>query len=66
MLQMPNMKNWIPRKDRWTNAERQAKRIEAQNTREFAKMLWESKEEMRKKIHEEIDHKILAKMFIWD
>lgn len=50
---------WTPRSERWTEAERQAKKIEAQNSREFSKMLWESKEEMRLKIHEEIQDKML-------
>ena len=50
---------WTPRSERWTEAERQAKKIEAQNSREFGKMLWESKEEMRLKIHKEIQNKML-------
>jgi len=54
-------KNWIPRSQRWTNAERQAKKTQAQNARELRIMFWRESQDFLSKIHEEISEKVLAK-----
>lgn len=54
-------KNWIPRSQRWTDAERQARKIQAQNAREIRWMFWRESQDFLSKIHEEISEKVLAK-----
>ena len=54
-------KNWIPRSQRWTNAERQAKKTQAQNAREIRWMFWRESQALREQIEKEISAKLLAK-----
>ena len=54
-------KIWIPRSQRWTVAERQAKKIQAQNARAIRAMFWRESQDFLSKIHEEISEKVLAK-----
>ena len=54
-------KNWIPRSQRWTNAERQAKKTQAQNAREIRWMFWRESQVLREQIEKEISAKLLAK-----
>ena len=52
---------WIPRSQRWTTAERQAKKIQAQNDREIRSMFWRESQDFLAEIHKEISAKLLAK-----
>ena len=54
-------KNWIPRSKRWTDAERQAKKTQAQNAREIRWMFWRESQAFREQIEKEISEKVLAK-----
>jgi len=54
-------KNWIPRSQRWTPAERQARKIQAQNAREIRWMFWRESQALREQIEKEISGKLLAK-----
>jgi hypothetical protein len=54
------MKNWTPRSERWTKEQRSSRRIEAQNAREFARLLWKEQEDFRKILEKEIEGKKLA------
>jgi hypothetical protein len=54
-------KNWIPRSQRWTTSERQAKKIQAQNVRQIRWMFWRESQAIREKIEKEISEKLLAK-----
>ena len=54
-------KNWIPRSKRWTDAERQAKKTQAQNARELRIMFWRESQDFLAEIHKEISEKVLAK-----
>ena len=54
-------KNWIPRSQRWTDAERQEKKIQAKNAREIRWMFWRESQAIREKIEKEISEKLLAK-----
>ena len=54
-------KNWIPRSQRWTPAERQARKIQAQNAREIRWMFWRESQAFREQIEKEISEKLLAK-----
>ena len=54
-------KNWIPRSKRWTDAERQAKKTQAQNAREIRWMFWRESQVLREQIEKEISAKLLAK-----
>jgi len=59
---IPAMKNnWTPRSQRWTPAERQAKKIQAQNDRAIRSMFWRESQDFLAKIHKEISEKLLAK-----
>ena len=58
---MMQNKNWIPRSQRWTNAERQAKKTQAQNARELRIMFWLESQDFLAEIHKEISEKVLAK-----
>ena len=53
--------NWIPRSQRWTDAERQARKIQAQNAREIRWMFWRESQTFREQIEKEISEKLLAK-----
>lgn len=55
------MKNWIPRSERWTQAQREEKKIEAKNKREFSRLLWQESNTIREKIEKEIEHILIAK-----
>jgi hypothetical protein len=56
------MKNkWMPRSQRWTDAERQDKKTQAQNTRQIRWMFWRESQALREQIEKEISGKILAK-----
>lgn len=59
-------KNWIPRSQRWTDAERQAKKIQAKNAREIRWMFWRESQAIREKIEKEISEKVLAKRATWE
>lgn len=54
-------KNWIPRSKRWTDAERQAKKTQAQNAREIRWMFWRESQAFREQIEKELSAKLLAK-----
>jgi len=54
-------KIWIPRSQRWSPAERQAKKTQAQNAREIRWMFWRESQAIREKIEKEISGKVLAK-----
>lgn len=55
------MKTWIPRSERWTQAQREEKKIEAKNKREFSRLLWQESNTIREKIEKEIEHILIAK-----
>lgn len=55
------MKNWIPRSERWTQAQREEKKIEAKNKREFSCLLWQEANAIREQIQKEIEHILIAK-----
>ena len=54
-------KKWIPRSLRWTDSERQEKKIQAKNAREIRLMFWRESQVFREKIQKEISEKLLAK-----
>jgi hypothetical protein len=54
-------KKWIPRSQRWTDAERQDKKTQAQNARQIRWMFWRESQAFRLQIEKEISEKILAK-----
>ena len=54
-------KNWIPRSQRWTPAEREQKKLQAKNAREIRWMFWRESQEIREQIQKEISEKLLAK-----
>ena len=54
-------KKWTPRSLRWTDAERQAKKIQSQNVRQIRWMFWHESQVLREKIQKEISEKLLAK-----
>ena len=54
-------KNWIPRSQRWTASERQAKKTQAQNARQIRWMFWRESQAFREQIEKEIAPKVLAK-----
>jgi len=58
---MMTNKKWTPRSLRWTEAERQEKKLQAQNAREIRWMFWRESQELREKIEKEISEKVLAK-----
>ena len=53
--------NWIPRSQRWTDAERQDKKLQAQNARQIRWMFWRESQALREEIQKEISEKVLAK-----
>ncbi len=59
-------KNWIPRSQRWTDAERQEKKLQAKNAREIRWMFWRESQALREKIEKEISEKVLAKRATWE
>ena len=59
-------KNWIPRSQRWTDDERQEKKIQSQNAREIRLMFWRESQALREKIEKEISEKVLAKRATWE
>lgn len=54
-------KKWTPRSLRWTEAERQEKKLQAKNAREIRWMFWRESQALREKIQKEISEKLLAK-----
>ena len=54
-------KKWTPRSLRWTDSERQEKKIQAKNAREIRLMFWRESQVLREKIQTEISEKVLAK-----
>jgi len=49
------MKNkWTPRSLRWTDAERQAKKIQSQNVRQIRWLFWRESQALREEIQKEI------------
>ena len=54
-------KNWIPRSQRWTASEREAKKTQAQNAREIRWMFWRESQAFREQIEKELSAKLLAK-----
>jgi hypothetical protein len=54
-------KKWTPRSLRWTEAERQEKKLQAKNAREIRWMFWRESQAFREQIEKEISEKILAK-----
>ena len=59
-------KKWTPRSLRWTEAERQEKKIQAKNAREIRLMFWRESQVFREKIQKEISEKVLAKRATWE
>ena len=59
-------KNWIPRSQRWTDAERQEKKLQAKNAREIRWMFWRESQALREKIEKETPEKVLAKRATWE
>ena len=56
------MKNkWTPRPLRWTDAERQAKKIQSQNVRQIRWLFWRESQALREEIQKEISEKLIAK-----
>jgi hypothetical protein len=54
-------KNWTPRSQRWTDAERQEKKLQAQNVRQIRWMFWRESQVLREEIQKEISEKLIAK-----
>jgi len=54
-------KKWIPRSHRWTDAERQEKKLQAQNARQIRWMFWRESQALREQIEKEISEKLIAK-----
>ena len=54
-------KKWIPRSQRWTDAERQEKKLQAQNARQIRWMFWRESQALREEIQKEISEKLIAK-----
>jgi len=54
-------KKWIPRSHRWTDAERQDKKTQAQNARQIRWMFWRESQALREEIQKEISEKLIAK-----
>jgi hypothetical protein len=54
-------KKWTPRSIRWTDSERQAKKIQSQNVRQIRWLFWRESQALREKIHKEISEKLIAK-----
>ena len=59
-------KKWTPRSLRWTEAERQEKKLQAKNAREIRLMFWRESQALREKIEKEISEKVLAKRATWE
>jgi hypothetical protein len=57
----PMNKKWTPRSLRWTEAERQEKKLKSKNARELRIMFWRESQAFREQIQKEISEKILAK-----
>ncbi len=51
----------MPRSQRWTDAERQDKKTQAQNARQIRWMFWRESQAFREQIEKEISEKVLAK-----
>ena len=60
LLMMTN-KKWTPRSLRWTDAERQAKKIQSQNVRQIRWLFWRESQALREEIQKEISEKLIAK-----
>ena len=56
------MKNWIPRSERWTPAEREAKKLANINEKSLQRMFWCELDIMRQQIEKEISEKRLARI----
>jgi hypothetical protein len=54
-------KNWTPRSQRWTDAERQEKKLQSQNARQIRWMFWRESQALREQIQKEISAKLIAK-----
>ena len=54
-------KKWMPRSQRWTDAERQDKKTQAQNARQIRWMFWRESQALREQIEKEISEKLIAK-----
>ena len=54
-------KNWTPRSHRWSPAEREQKKLQAQNVRQIRWLFWRESQALREEIQKEISEKLLAK-----
>jgi hypothetical protein len=54
-------KKWTPRSIRWTDSERQAKKIQSQNVRQIRWLFWRESQALREEIQKEISEKLIAK-----
>ena len=54
-------KKWTPRSLRWTEAERQEKKLQSQNIRQIRWMFWRESQALREQIQKEISAKLIAK-----
>jgi hypothetical protein len=54
-------KKWTPRSLRWTETERQEKKLQAQNVRQIRWLFWRESQVLREEIQKEISEKLIAK-----
>jgi hypothetical protein len=54
-------KKWTPRSLRWTETERQEKRLQVQNVRQIRWMFWRESQALREQIEKELSEKLIAK-----
>jgi hypothetical protein len=54
-------KKWMPRSQRWTDAERQEKKLQSQNVRQIRWLFWRESQALREEIQKEISEKLIAK-----
>ena len=58
---MMTNKKWTPRSLRWTDAERQARKIKTKNERDIRWLFWRESQALREEIQKEISEKLIAK-----
>jgi hypothetical protein len=63
-FKLDSMKDWKPRSERWTPAEREAKKVANMNEKSLQRMFWCELDMMRQQIEKEISEKKLARIRI--
>jgi len=53
---------FIPRSEQWTQQQREQKKLDSQNKRTFARIVWTENESYRQQIENEISEKKLARI----